>query len=257
MNKFSFYLFLPLSVIYKIYFFIVFALTLIVLYPVFRYFLSSADRYPIAFRWMRFYAYLLNGLTGIFVVAKGKENIPPLGSYIICSNHTSFLDIMALYIVFKRYFIFTGKQEISKWPLFNIFYTSGMNILVDRQNREGSFKAFKQISKVIDAGNPVFIFPEGTISKKAPVLSEFKSGAFSIAIQKQVPVLPVTMINNWKLLQRGNIFHTKGHPGISRVVVHPPILTKGLKKEDLQKVEDLVKERIKGPLVEVYGAIIR
>ncbi|MCE9540701.1 MAG: 1-acyl-sn-glycerol-3-phosphate acyltransferase, partial [Bacteroidetes bacterium] len=77
-----------------------------------------------------------------------------------------------------------------------------MNILVDRDTRTGNFKAFKNMSYAIDDGNPLVIFPEGTISKDAPKLTTFKSGAFAIAIQKQIPILPITFVTNWKLLSR-------------------------------------------------------
>ncbi len=57
--------------------------------------------------------------------------------------------------MFEDYFVFTGKKEVEKWPLFHIFYTSGMNILVDRKNKMGLIKAFKRMMEVIDEGHPL------------------------------------------------------------------------------------------------------
>lgn len=100
----------------------------------------------------------------------------------------------------------------------------------------------------IDLGNPLAIFPEGTISKEAPTLAPFKSGAFAIAIQKQIPILPVTFVTNWKRLQRGGIWKGKAGPGIAEVVIHKPILTTGLTKEHIDQLQNQVQTIISGPL---------
>jgi 1-acyl-sn-glycerol-3-phosphate acyltransferase len=198
---------------------------------------------------MRWHAFILLLAAGVIMKIKGKENIPATGSFIICPNHTSFLDILCLYNIFSRYFVFTGKQEIEKWPLFHIFYTSGMNILVDRHSRIGSLKALKRMSKEIELGNPLMIFPEGTISNQVPKLSPFKSGAFALAIQKQVPVLPITFISNWKLMQRSSFLNSKSRPGIAYIVIHKPELTTGLNKEDILSLQNQVYTIIREPLI--------
>ena len=68
----------------------------------------------------------------------------PAGPFIICPNHGSYLDIITMYRVFKRYFIFMGKAEILEWPLFGIFFSKGMNISVNRQSNRGSHEALKK-----------------------------------------------------------------------------------------------------------------
>ena len=246
------YLLIPFRVVYKIYFLFCFALLLVLMYPLFRYNLSAKTRFPKAFIWMRFYSNLLNLFTLVRLKVTGINNIPSNGSYIICPNHSSYLDIPCIYIIFKKYFVFTGKKEIEKWPLFHIFYTSGMNITVDRKNRIGAFRAFRRIAEEIDKGNPMMIFPEGTISKQAPHLTDFKSGAFAMAIQKQVPILPVTFITNWKLLQRGNFFTGKARPGLSEIVIHKPVSTSGLTKNDVDLLQLRVRQIINEPLRKRY-----
>jgi 1-acyl-sn-glycerol-3-phosphate acyltransferase len=250
------YLLQPVRVIYKTWFFLCFALSLVLFYPVFKYYLSSQKRWPKAFVIMRFYAHLLHALAFIRLKVDGEENIPANGSFIICPNHTSFIDITCIYIIFKRYFVFTGKKEIEKWPLFHIFYTSGMNILVDRKSRSGAFRAFKRMAEEIDNGNPIMIFPEGTISKQAPKLTSFKSGAFAMAIQKQIPILPVTFVTNWKRLQRSKFYAGKASPGLSEIVIHQPIITAGLTKSDADSLESRVRAIINGPLEKRYGSLV-
>lgn len=213
------------------------------------YFLSKPTRFPKAFTLMKIHGFFLLLFAGACPKVKGAENIPENGAYIICPNHSSYLDIFCLYTIFPNYFVFTGKQEIEKWPLFHIYYTSGMNILVDRDNRVGSIKALKRISQEIDKKNPLVIFPEGTISKDAPKLTTFKSGAFAIAIQKQIPILPVTFVTNWKLLSRSGFWKGPAGPGISEIVIHKPVITLGLKKEDMNQIKEEVIAIITGPLL--------
>jgi 1-acyl-sn-glycerol-3-phosphate acyltransferase len=200
---------------------------------------------------MRLYAFFLLLFAGSRLKVKGAENIPENGAYIICPNHSSFLDIFCIYWIFKKYFVFIGKKEIEKWPLFHIFYTSGMNILVDRESRTGSIGALKRMSKEIDKGNPLVIFPEGTISKNAPLMAPFKSGAFAIAIQKQVPIVAVTFVANWKRLQRSGIWKGKASPGIAEVIIHKPVITKGMDKGNIDQLQNDVKAIISQPFANI------
>ncbi len=242
-------LLIPFRVIYKIYYLIFFSLLLTVLFPVYYYLLSNPKRFPKAFVIMKLHAYILLIFAGARLKVKGKGFIPKTGAFIICSNHSSFFDTFCIYSIFKRYFVFLGKKEIEKWPLFHIFYTSGMNILVDRDNKTSSAKSLKRIMHELDIGNPLMIFPEGTISKEAPKLGPFKQGAFAIAIQKQVPILPVTFVTNWKLMQRGNFWTGLAGPGIAKVIIHKPIITTGLKKENTNHLQNQVWDVINSPFV--------
>jgi len=214
--------------------------------------LSREERFPKAFKLMRIYAFLWQTFVFVPVRIKGKENIPADGPFLICANHSSFMDIPVTYTVFPRYFIFTGKKEIERWPLFHIFYTSGMNILVDRHNPKGDFKAFKRMMEVIDKGNPLVVFPEGTISKRAPKLTSFKEGAFIIAQKKNVPIVPVTFMNNWKRLERKGFWKGLCGPGFSDVIIHPVINTDMFTKEQVKELKEQVKNTISKPLYQKY-----
>ncbi|MDZ4666733.1 MAG: lysophospholipid acyltransferase family protein [bacterium] len=219
------------------------------MFPILKYLLRNPRRFPTAFKLMRVHAFLCLVFAGVKLKVKGEENIPKEGSYIICPNHSSYLDIFCLYTIFIKYFVFTGKQEIEKWPLFHIYYTSGMNILVDRASKMGTVKAIKRMSQEIEKGNPLVIFPEGTISRKAPQLAPFKSGAFAIAVQRQVPIVPISFLTNWKLLQRGSFWFGKAGPGVAEVIVHKPVPTSGLGKDDVDSLQHRVNAIINGPLL--------
>lgn len=243
----------PFTILYKIYVLLYFVLILVLHYPVFRYLLAKESRFPTAFRFIKGFARLWLWGCGIFIRVKGRENIIRDKPFIICSNHSSFIDPATLYSIFPQHFVFTGKQEIEKWPLFHIFYTSGMNILVDRESRIGAMKAFKKMIQVLEDGYPLVILPEGTIPADAPKLGEFKSGVTALAIQQQIPIIPVTQTTNWKRLQRRGLTKGKASPGIAEVIIHPPICTTGLTKSDANELLTKLREIINEPLHEKYG----
>lgn len=235
-------------ILYKIYYLIVFALSLIITYPIMRILLSNPKYFPLAFKAMKIHAKLLLIFAGARLKVEGLGNVPKSGAYIICPNHTSVIDIFCIYTVLNDYFVFTGKKEIEKWPLFHIYYTSGMNILVDRENSTNSLQSFKRMSSELMKGVPLAIFPEGTISNKAPKLMPFKTGAFSLAIQRHVPILPITFVSNWKVLQKGGFFSAKCGPGKIKMIIHPIVKTENLSKKDTEILKCNVEEIIKGGL---------
>ncbi len=136
-----------------------------------------------------------------------------------------------------------GKDELRKAPLFNIFFRK-MNILVDRKSRMGSHRAFVRASQEIDKGHSIILFPEGTISKESPKMRPFKNGAFKLAIDKQVPIVPITFVNNWEHLQDRAFLQGKSGPGVSLIYVHKPIETKGMTEADMLSLKTLVYNKI-------------
>lgn len=241
-------LWLPRS-LYKIYAVAVFVLTFLLLYPVFYITLSRKKWQHYTVDVVRFHVLLLQIFGGIIMVVKRIEKIPLKKPYVICPNHSSYLDIPLVFRVVQDFFIFMGKREIENYPLIHIFFTKGMNILVDRSSKMASHKAFLQACDEIDKGNSVLIFPEATIPDNAPVLNPFKNGAFKLAIEKQVPILPITFLGNWKILQGEKLFKGKAGPGITRVIVHESIDTRGLTEKDISWLKQKVFDVMNAPLM--------
>jgi 1-acyl-sn-glycerol-3-phosphate acyltransferase len=171
---------------------------------------------------------------------------------VICSNHGSYLDIIQMYNVIPQYFLFMGKYELLRWPLFKIFFKD-MNIAVNRGSHIEAAKAFRRAAEALDRGTSIAIFPEGTIPLDAPRMKPFKDGAFRLAIEKQVPIVPVTFVNHWELFGEPEQFTSRARPGMARAVVHQPIDTKGLTEADLVALRRRVYEVIEGPLLEFGG----
>lgn len=221
-----------LYTLWKCLFLAAFLSILILLYPFLVFFLADRKRYKYAFYCQKIMARWITYLSGVFlkkIYQVDPKDIPQ--PCVIVSNHASYLDIILSYFIIKKYFVFMAKLELNKAPLFNVFFKD-MQISVNRESRTNSHKAFIRAGEEIDAGHSVFIFPEGTISSSG-VLKPFKNGPFKLAVEKQVPILPITFINNWKLLQNGGFFKSYGRPGISKAVIHKPIQTKGMTEENI------------------------
>lgn len=154
---------------------------------------------------------------------------------------------MYAYIIIPNYFVSMPKQELEKVPLFNLLIRK-LNIPVDRKSRIDSYRAFSIANEYLKDGGSVFLFPEGTISKAAPHMRPFKNGAFKLAIENQVPIVPISFKNNWKLFQNGNLFTANGRPGIASAVLHKPIETKGLTLNDVDALNKQVQEVIEKEL---------
>jgi len=225
-----------------------FIFSLLILYPLFYFLLSKKEWFPRAFKLKKVWARWIFIVPGIITKVKyitPADKLPQPAVY--CANHASYLDIIAGYLVIPNYFISMGKKELDKVPLFRRFFKE-MNILVDRKSITGSHKAFLRAGQEIDNGHSIFLFPEGGILSNSGELHGFKNGAFKLAIEKQVPIIPITFLNNWKLFQNGVLTRTYGQPGISRVIVHEPVPTIGMTSNDLVSLRSRVHDIIQNEL---------
>jgi len=218
--------------LWKCLFLVAFLSILLLLYPFLVVFLADRKRYKYAFYCQKIMATWICFFSGIFIKKMYEINPNEIPKpCVIVSNHASYLDIIVSYFVIKDYFVFMAKFELNKAPLFNIFFKD-MQISVNRGSRTNSHKAFIRAGEEIDKGHSIFIFPEGTISSFGE-LKNFKNGPFKLAVEKQVPILPITFVNNWKLLQNGGFLKSYGRPGVSTIIIHKPIQTIGLKEENI------------------------
>ncbi len=237
------------GIFWKTYFLLYFSLTLVLLFPLFYLFLLHPFLYPGAFVLKKIWARILAFGAGIYPSFTWKFKPRKGQTFVIVSNHTSYFDIVISYCFLNNYFIFMGKEELRKLPLFRIFFKD-MNITVNRKSKLGSHRAFLRAGNELKMGRSVMIFPEGTISKKAPLMQPFKNGAFKLAIDLQIPILPITFMDNYKLLEDKAYFRGIMRPGVSRIVVHEPISTLGMKEEHLDELKLLVKTTIEKPFLQ-------
>jgi 1-acyl-sn-glycerol-3-phosphate acyltransferase len=143
-----------------------------------------------------------------------------------------------------------GKAELRKIPLFRMFFDR-MNIPVNRKSKIDAMRALLRAGSDVDKGISVTLFPEGTIHHNGPVMGRYKNGPFFIAIEKQVPIVPVTFMDNWRILP-DDYQRRVGGPGCARIIVHEPIDTTGMTEDDLETLKQRTYEIIEKPLRERY-----
>ena len=221
---------------------------MLILYPFLLFILAKRSRYKHAFTCQLIMARWITWLSCIYlkkVYHINRNQIPQ--PCVIVANHSSYLDIILSYLILKRYFVFMAKFELNKAPLFKIFFKD-MQISVNRSNIKDAHRAFARATEEINAGHSVFIFPEGTIGNDNGTLLRFKNGPFKLAIDKQVPILPITFVGNWKHLQIGGFFKSYGRPGMPTAIIHKPIETKGMTSENVVNLREEVFNLIKDTL---------
>ena len=236
-----------LKSIHLYYFQITLALIFSTLYPAIFYF----SRNPVKFHAMnrlRLYFSYLSALFSCFCFRYTfEEKIDWTKNYIICAYHTSNLDITAIILLAKRNYIFLGKDELLKNFITGIYFRT-IDIPLKRDSMMSAFKAFKKAGENLKAGKHLVIFPEGMISESyPPVLQPFKNGPFRLAIENGVPILPVTITNNWNLMwDDGKKYGST--PGICDIWVHAPIYTNEMEETDADNLKDSVYQIINNSL---------
>ena len=243
------YVLMPLVILYRLYFALIFFVVLTILYPVFWVMLWNDNHFEKVFKLKVATSRIILFLDLIFVKRiRIPENLPD-GPYVICSNHASYLDIIQMYpILPKTKFMFIGKAELLRWPVINIFFKK-VDIAVHRDKRHSAMRSIIRAKQEIKRGWSIVIYPEGKIPYDTPKLSAFKSGAFKMAIEEQVPILPITLIDTWKLFETDPPLRARARPGISRVIIHDPIDTTGLTKKDLVNLRQQTFDIINEPLL--------
>lgn len=215
-----------------------FALPFLLLFPVF-YYALVARKFDLVYKLKRLWARIIS--TGSFLFpavrySSKKYSLPK--PCVIVSNHTSYLDIIFSPFYIDHTAVYMGKYELLRIPLFRYFFIY-LDIPVNRKSIKDSHKAFSDAGKKLDEGLSQVIYPEGTISENGR-LKPFKNGPFKLAIEKQVPVVPVVNLNNWKFLQNGGFFKSNGRPGIPRILVGDPISTAGMTEENIPALKEKV-----------------
>ncbi len=152
---------------------------------------------------------------GIKIKVEGKENIDAYTPYIFVSNHMSHLDIPCLFYAIPSNLHFIAKKELKWVPFLGWFIAATGMIFVDRGNRAKAIASMNRAGELIKKGKSVIVFPEGTRSRSGTTKS-FKKGSFMMAIQSEIPVVPVSIINTDVVFPVG-AFNIKPHEVIVKI----------------------------------------
>ena len=185
-------------------------------------------------------------LNGFWYIVNFIEKLDTKSSYIICSNHTSKLDVILLFAIFPKTFVFIGKKGVTDFSFFEWFYNKTM-ITFNRESIASAFQAYRKADRCLKRGTSIVIFPEGQVPEGGVRLAKFKLGAFKLAIHNQVPIIPITFIDNKYKYPEDKL---TVRMGVLRVLVHPKVPTKGFKIKHANQLKDQVFNTINKTLID-------
>ncbi len=190
---------------------------------------------------LRWWAMIWSALAIMPIRSEGRDRSIQDQTMVIVTNHNSYLDAIASYTTVRHLFKTLAKKELTQMPLMGqIFLTSG--IMVDRSSTESRKASYQRMVAAIKSGTSIVIYPEGTQNRTDNVMKSFYNGAFRLAIECQVPVLPIVTMNTRKILPQAQF--TKIRPGTIWQIYLSPVPTKGMTMEDVEGLKDQVYARM-------------
>jgi 1-acyl-sn-glycerol-3-phosphate acyltransferases len=184
-------------------------------------------------------------LSGVKVRVRGLEHLEQKQTYVFISNHRSYLDTATIFCYVGRRIGLLAKKELLKVPILGYGMTYVNIMAIDRSNRERAIETVQAATERIHSGVSFGVFAEGTRARPGELLP-FKKGAFYMAIEAGVPVVPVAMKYTDILMGKGT---GTAQPGTIEMVLLEPIQTRGLTTDEdvehlIERVHALIKEEL-------------
>ncbi len=210
------------------------------------------DTSPLIEKTIRAWARTWFFATGSRLDVRGSVNIDPDRSYVVVANHLSSLDIMTCFLAVPLPIRFLAKKELFKIPLFAQGMRAVGIIEVDRAARSAVHASVnRQAAELIAKKRSLIIYPEGTRPRDG-VMKPFKKGAFKIAIDNQLPVLPLSIHGTYEAWPADQPWIFGGKVV---AIVDPPIETTGLTPNDIETLRDKVRALIASRVTELGGKV--
>ena len=239
--------------LWRIWFYILMAIPILIMFPFLVASILTESGYLYFFKMARIWAkFILFGMGFRYKIVK-EQDMKYRKSYMIVANHTSMTDIMLMLAITRNPFVFVGKRELAKIPLFGFFYKKTC-ILVDRSSSKSRMQVFERAQKKINQGLSICIFPEGGVPDDESVLLDtFKDGAFRLALEHKIPIAPITFADNKR---RFSYTFFSGSPGLMRVKMHSHVATDN-ESLDRKTIREEVRDVIHTQLLEYESLTIK
>ncbi|MBT3689540.1 MAG: 1-acyl-sn-glycerol-3-phosphate acyltransferase [Cryomorphaceae bacterium] len=182
--------------------------------------------------------------SGYYVKVENKEKLKTDTNCLIIANHSSHMDVFLMLITCKKPFVFVGKKELYSIPFFGYIYKRAA-IMVDRSDSKSKFEVYGRANEMLEKGYNVCIFPETNYLDDTIILADFKRGAFKIAIENNLPIIPLVFYD----LKLKHPWYPKfGSLGKLRVKVLDKINVENLTEEDIPSLTIKAYNKIKHEL---------
>lgn len=196
----------------------------------------------VAVRWGR----VLTWLVPVRVEIEGLDEIDPNQSYVVVANHQSQFDIPVIYGWIGLDLRWVAKAELSRIPFVAAGCRAIGHVFINRSDPDQARVAINRAVGRLKPGTGLMFFAEGTRSRTGELLP-FKKGAFRVAIDRQLPVLPVTVVNTREILPAKSL---RIRPGRVRLIVHPPVETRGMTQGNCGELRRRCHATIAGALAQ-------
>jgi lysophosphatidate acyltransferase len=194
----------------------------------------------------RGFAWGILKIWGVDLEIENEEGLYATQPCVYACNHQGAMDVPIFGWIFPTKTVVVGKKELLWIPIFNLFFLAAGNIAINRQRRA---KSVASLGEAVDAIKErkvsVWIFPEGTRNRTSEPLLPFKKGAFYMAIQAQVPIVPVVAAPTKAYFDSEKKIM---HGGRIRVRVLPPIETRGMNESQISELSD----KVRGKMLEAF-----
>ena len=227
--------------LWNIWFYIISGATLLLVFPFLLLCLTREKWYTGVFYAARnFWSPLIMLGMGFIPVIKHNVDLDYSKQYMFVANHLSMIDIMMSFMAIRKPAVFVGKMELDRLPFFATIYKRAA-ILVNRDSISSRKNVYIQAKRKLELGFNMVIYPEGLVPEPEVFLAPFKNGAFSIAVEHQIPIVPITLPDCKKRFPfQFSYNYWVGKPGVVRANVHAPISTKGLTQKDIPELKEKV-----------------
>lgn len=158
-------------------------------------------------------------MLGVKVVVKGRENIDPKTSYVFVANHQGAYDIFTVYGWLGHNFRWMMKKELRKIPLVGYACEKARQVYVDNSTPTRVRETMRKAEALLAGGMSVVVFPEGARTWNGQMRA-FKRGAYALAMEFNLPVVPLTIDGAFKVMPR---FKKLPRPGHIILTIHPPV----------------------------------
>jgi 1-acyl-sn-glycerol-3-phosphate acyltransferase len=170
------------------------------------------------------------------VKIKGRENIKKGQSYVFVSNHQGAFDIFLIYGYLGAPIKWMMKKGLAKIPLVGFACRMAGFTFVDNSSARSAHKSVQEAERSLQYGRSLIVFPEGSRSPDGHV-KRFKRGAYQIAVDQQLPIVPITLNGPYKVMPTGS---WDVYPHRMEMIIHPPVLTHKKENDDKEQLQKLV-----------------
>lgn len=236
-----------IQVIYSVYGMIIFVLLMLLVLPfaIGASFFGKIHGGTFIYRICGIWADIWMPLIGIYSKKILEGSYDTSKQYVFTANHISYMDVPMIVKVIRQPVRALGKYEMSKIPVFGFLYRNAA-VMVDRGSANNRARSVIILKSVVKKGISIFIFPEGTFNTTGKPLKEFFDGAFRIAVETQMPIMPVIFPDTVKRLHYNSVFSFT--PGKCRAVFLESIPVEGLTVKDVPALRQKVQEAMESAL---------